>query len=88
MSDYIVPNPKNEKSPYSCPKCGSDIQLRTSFSGFDVEDVNPKTGDWEEDTDTYTERTDIYAVEWRCTKCKWVAAAEEADEEAEEDSDD
>lgn len=81
MPDYLPPNPKNKKKPYSCPKCKADIRLRTEFFGFDVEDIDPETGEWIEDSDVYTERNNIHNVEWRCSKCVWMETTKEEDEE-------
>lgn len=74
MPYYLPPNPKNKKKPYTCPKCQADIRLVTNFTGWDREEIDPETGEWVEDSDTYTERMDIHDVEWSCTRCEWEGA--------------
>lgn len=87
MSDYIAPNPINTAKPYTCPNCQADIQLVTVYTGYDNENINPETGEWEEDSDTYTERGEIHGVDWQCSQCDWASTAEDIDQDEEEDSD-
>lgn len=78
MPDYAPPNPKNKRRPYSCPKCKAEIRLVTTFTGYDSEDIDPKTGEWVEDSEVYTERSEVHNMEWSCSKCKWEGDVEEA----------
>lgn len=78
MSDFKPPNNKNKKRPYSCPKCGSEIRLVTTYTGFDREIIDPKTGEWVEDSHIYTERTDIHDIVFSCPTCAWEESAEES----------
>ena len=77
MCDYIPPNKKKRSAPHTCPKCGSDIRLVTTYSGYDMEEIDPKTGKFIDDADVYTERTDVHDVQWSCSMCTWEAAAKE-----------
>jgi len=80
MPDYKPPNKRSRKAPYTCPKCKSDIRLVTTFTGYDVEEIDPVTGDWVEDTHIDVSREDIHNVEWNCSRCNWIEATEEIDE--------
>lgn len=74
--NYLPPNKKSKKSPYSCPECKSDIRLHTEFSGYDMEDVDRVTGEFVEGN-CLTERVTVFDEYWRCCHCNWQMAVEE-----------
>ena len=66
-------NEKNKKRPYSCPKCGGQIWVKTDFCGYDMEAISAKTG--QVGTVLAAERTTVTDETLTCSKidCDWVA---------------
>lgn len=70
---------------YICPKCGDTIQLSTTYTGWELETVDPDTG--EPDEVVEAERTDIHDAEYSCSNglCDWRANEWYFDDLGEED---
>jgi hypothetical protein len=64
-----VPKPKKEGN-YRCELCNAAVEVVIHFDGWEVETVDPQTGERVDVIDG--ERVDIHEEEWRCSMgCGW-----------------
>ena len=66
-------NPNNKKRPYSCPKCGGLLWVKTDYSGYDVEMIGARSG--KVGKVLANERTVVTDETVTCSmfNCDWVA---------------
>lgn len=86
LSNYVPTNPNNSHRPFSCPKCQGRLQIMTIFNGHDIEEIDPVTGAWDDDSEIIVERDEVYQQEWQCmnSKCQWTKEMEDNEDNEDE----